>query len=199
MPLTIDDRGRDNVISCSEADAPRLDGAIKMKGKRNSVTIGRNTKASNISITLGTNCKVRIGENCNLGNLFIHAEKNAQVEIGSNTIFNGYSRLLLHEKGTISIGAGCLFASQIDVTLSDMHSIIDLQSHRRINPARDVTIGDRVWVGQRVMILKGSHIEAGSIIGAAALVSGHIAANSLAIGVPAKVARSGVTWAHELL
>ena len=199
MPLTIDNRGRDNVISYLEADASQLNGAIKIRGNRNSLTIGQHALSSNIDVSLGTRCTVEIGENCNLGSLFIYAAKDAQVSIGGNTIFNGFSRLLLHEKGKITIGAGCLFASQIDVTISDMHSIIDAQSRQRLNPARDVTIEDRVWVGQRAMILKGSHIEAGSINGAAALVSGHVAADSLVMGVPAKVTRSGVTWTHKLL
>ncbi len=199
MPLTIDNRGRNNIIACLEADAPRLNGSIRIGGSRNSLTIGRRASSSNLSVSLGTGCKIQIGENCNLGSLLIHAARDAQLSIGSNTVFNGFSRLLLHEKGRISIGAGCLFASEIDVTISDMHSIIDARSRRRLNPPRDVTIEDRVWVGQRAMILKGSHIEAGSIIGAAALVTGHVAGDSLAMGVPAKVIRSGVTWTHKLL
>jgi acetyltransferase-like isoleucine patch superfamily enzyme len=199
MPLTIDDQGRDNVISCPEADTTKLNGTFTMRGNRNRLAIGHHAVASNINMVLGTGCNIEIGENCNLGSLFIYATKGAQVSIGSNTIFNGRTRLLLHEKAKITIGAGCLFASEIEVTVSDMHSIIDAQSRKRLNPASDVTIEDSVWVGQRAIILKGSHIEAGSIIGAAALVAGRVAGNSLAIGVPAKVVRSGVTWAHKLL
>lgn len=199
MPLTIDDRGKNNVISYLEAGETKLNGTFTMRGNRNRLAIGQHALAGNIQVSLGTGCNVEIGENCHLGSLFIYAAKGAQVSIGSNTTFNGRTRLLLHEKGRITIGVGCLFASEIDVTISDMHSIIDAQSRKRLNPARDVTIEDSVWVGQRAIILKGSHIEAGSIIGAAALVSGHVAGNSLAIGVPAKVTRSGVTWTHKLL
>ena len=70
---------------------------------------------------------------------------------------------------------------------------------RRGALARLRGIEDRVWVGQRAMILKGSHIEAGSIIGAGSIVAGRIPENSLAVGSPAKVTRSGVTWNHKLL
>jgi acetyltransferase-like isoleucine patch superfamily enzyme len=80
-----------------------------------------------------------------------------------------------------------------------MHSIIDVASGERVNPARNVIIEERVWVAERAIILKGSHIEAGSIIGAGSVVSGHIPPNSLAVGIPAKVIRSGVTWNHKLL
>jgi len=186
MPLALDDRGRGNSVSYSDSDAQQLNGEIILRGSRNTLTIGRNAASGTIYLSLGTNCKVEIGENCKLGGLVIHAARGAQVSIGSNTIFNGHTRLLLHEKGRIAIGSGCLFASQIDVTISDMHSIIDAETRERVNPARDVTIEDNVWVGQRAMILKGSHIEAGSIVGAAALVSGHVPRNSLVVGVPAR-------------
>ena len=111
----------------------------------------------------------------------------------------GRVRLLLHEPGRIDIGADCLLASEVDVTVSDIHSIIDVASGKRVNPARDVMLEERVWVGQRAMILKGSHIEAGSIVGAGAVVAGRIPAYSLAVGIPAKVIRTGVTWNRKLL
>ena len=80
-----------------------------------------------------------------------------------------------------------------------MHSIVDVASGARVNPPRDVIIGEHVWIGQRSMILKGSHIEAGSIVGAGSIVTGHVPPNSLAVGNPARVIRSGVTWNHKLL
>ena len=199
MPLTIEDRGRHNTVSYLQADEAKLNGTLTIRGDRNRVAIGQRASAGNIQVSVGSGCTVDIGDRCHLGSLYIHAAKDAHVSIGSNTTFNGRTRLLLHEKGRITIGAGCLFASEIEVTISDMHSIVDAQSRKRLNPARDVTIEDSVWICQRAIILKGSHIETGSIIGTAALVAGHVPGNSLAIGVPAKVSRSGVTWTHKLL
>lgn len=80
-----------------------------------------------------------------------------------------------------------------------MHSIIDAETGKRINFARDVEIGERVWVGQRCMLLKGSHIGEGSIIGAGSIVAAAIPAQSLAAGCPARILRSGVTWDFKLL
>ena len=54
---------------------------------------------------------------------------------------------------------------------------------------RPVVIGSDVWIGHRVMILPGSRIEDGAIIGAGAVVSGTIPAYSIAGGVPARVIR----------
>ena len=81
--------------------------------------------------------------------LFIYAEKEVAVVVGKNVVFNGRVRLLLHESGRIDIGANCLFASEVDITISDMHSIIDVATGERVNPARDVLLEERVWVGQR--------------------------------------------------
>jgi acetyltransferase-like isoleucine patch superfamily enzyme len=199
MPLTIEDRGRDNTVSYSASDEQSLSGAIVFRGPRNVLTIGKNAASGIISLSLGSNCEVRIGENCKLGSLFIHAARGAQVSVGNDVVFVGRTRLLAHEKARIVIGSGCLFASETEVTVSDIHSIIDVETRKRLNPARDVTIEDKVWLGQRAMVLKGAHIEAGSIVGAAAVVTGHVPGYSLAAGVPAKVVRSGVTWTHKLL
>ena len=152
-----------------------------------------------LRITLGSDCTVLIGARCVLASLFVHAAKRAHVTIGRHAGFTGRVRLMLHEAGRIEIGSDCLIAAETDVTVSDMHSIVDVASGKRVNPARDVVIGEHVWIGQRAMILKGSHIEAGSIVGAGSIVTGHVPPNSLAVGNPARVIRSGVTWNHKLL
>lgn len=199
MSLDILNEGINNHISYSAQDDSQLKGTIKVRGSGNHLAIGPGATAANLRITLGSDCKVLIGSKCNLGSLFIHAAKNAHISIGDRSGFSGQVRLLLHEARRIEIGGGCLFASDTDISVSDMHSIIDIASGERVNPARNVIIEERVWVGKRVIILKGSHIEAGSIIGAGSIVSGRIAPNSLAVGIPAKVTRSGVTWKHKLL
>nr|WP_247877017.1 hypothetical protein [Azospirillum brasilense] len=80
-----------------------------------------------------------------------------------------------------------------------MHSIIDCASGQRINPARDIIISKKVWIGFRSIVLKGAQIGEGSIIGASAIVSGNIPAYCSAAGNPARVIREGVTWDKALL
>lgn len=50
-----------------------------------------------------------------------------------------------------------------------------------------VKIGDNVWLGERVMVLKGVTIGNNCIIGAGAIVTKNIPDNSIAVGVPARV------------
>jgi acetyltransferase-like isoleucine patch superfamily enzyme len=92
-----------------------------------------------------------------------------------------------------------MFGGGIDVTVGDLHSIVDVETGKRINPAADVSIGERVWIGQNALSLKGAAIGAGSVIGACSIVTGAIPENSVAVGNPARVIRSGATWRHDLI
>ena len=195
--MTVENRGKNNVVELPPDGQRPLNGEIVLRGSNNRVSIGKGSAALRLQVRIGSNCDVRIGDDCNLGQLYIYAERNGQVTIGAGSIFNGYIRFLLHEAGRIAIGQDCLFAGQVDVTLSDMHSVVDVETGERLNPARDVALGDHVWIGQRAMILKGAQVQAGSIIGACALVTGEIPPNCMAVGVPAKVIKTGVTWKHE--
>lgn len=52
-----------------------------------------------------------------------------------------------------------------------------------------VSLGDGGWVGRGSAVLAGSQIGSNSVIGANSVVTGVIPANSVAVGVPAKVIR----------
>jgi acetyltransferase-like isoleucine patch superfamily enzyme len=53
----------------------------------------------------------------------------------------------------------------------------------------DVEIGDRVFMGSNVRVLKGVTIGTGAVIANSAVVTRDIPANCVAAGVPAKVIR----------
>ncbi|MGN8895286.1 DapH/DapD/GlmU-related protein [Collinsella sp. HCP28S3_E9] len=63
----------------------------------------------------------------------------------------------------------------------------DTDPSKRALASMPVIIGDNVWLGENVCALKGVHIGDGAIIGANAVVSKDIPANSIAVGSPAKV------------
>lgn len=61
----------------------------------------------------------------------------------------------------------------------------------RWDQPRDIpVIGNDVWVGCNVAILRGAVIEDGAIIGAGSVVRDRIPAYSIAVGLPAKVVRN---------
>ena len=50
-----------------------------------------------------------------------------------------------------------------------------------------IVLGKNVWVGSNATILQGVTIGDNAVIGAGAVVTGDIPANTVAVGVPAKV------------
>ena len=103
--------------------------------------------------------------------------------------------LVATEPGSaIEIGTDCMFSYDIDVRTGDSHSIIDPDTGLRINHARNVTIGDRVWIAAHVSVLKGGSIGAGSVVGTRSVVTHEIPPRSLAAGSPAAVIHTPVRW-----
>ena len=52
-----------------------------------------------------------------------------------------------------------------------------------------IMIGENAWIGMRAVLLSGTKIGAGSIVGAAAVVDGEIPPYCVAVGNPARVVR----------
>lgn len=128
----------------------------------------------------------------------IMQDDDGQIKIGRN--FEGMEFFILKtEKNTnITIGENCLFSARIVIRSGDGHSIIDPSSGKRINPGKDVTIEDKVWVGYGVNILKGAHIGQGSIIGSQAIVADNdIPPHSVTAGTPARVVKENIDWCYE--
>jgi acetyltransferase-like isoleucine patch superfamily enzyme len=199
MPLIIEDTGSGNNVDIPSRELEIGSGRIILSGEGNNLVIQGSHIPIGLNARLTGGATLKIGSNLSAGNLFVFASQGAEVTIGDGVGFNGHVRVMMHEAGQISVGNGCLFADFIDITNSDMHSIIDIETGKRINVARDVLIEDRVWVGQRCMVLKGSHIGRGSIVGAGSVVSTRVPENSLVAGNPIRVLRSGVTWDFRLL
>ncbi len=58
------------------------------------------------------------------------------------------------------------------------------------SPAKGVTIGDDVWIGQNAIIMPGVTINNGAVVGAGAVVTKDVAAYDIVGGVPARVIKS---------
>ena len=92
-----------------------------------------------------------------------------------------------------------MLSGDITMDVSDMHSILDVETGERINPPQDIEIGDHVWLAHGVRIMKGAQIGQHSVIGSRSMVLGVIPAHSLAVGAPARVMRAGITWDRRRL
>lgn len=169
-------------------------GKIRLLGNNNEVSIGSRCSSQCVDITLVDGSRLTVGENCSLDEIIIYAARGATISIGVSTMFNGPARIFAHEKSHLSIGSACLFGRCLTIMSSDVHSIFE--EHKRINPAKDVTVGDNVWIADNVTILKGVNVGGGSVIGACSLVTKDVPERSVVVGNPAKVIKSNVTWSR---
>jgi acetyltransferase-like isoleucine patch superfamily enzyme len=112
----------------------------------------------------------------------------SRIEVGDRTEFN--NNLTIKSEGAgIRIGRDGLFGAHIEIFDSDFH---DLRPGRRKTgtpKTAPVEIGDDVFVGMGVRILKGATIGDGAVIGAGSVVTGAIPAGVVAAGNPARVVR----------
>ncbi|MGL5042392.1 MAG: acyltransferase, partial [Culicoidibacterales bacterium] len=105
------------------------------------------------------------------------------------------------EWGTdVDIGEDCMFSRDITIRTGDSHSIIDLNTNKRVNFPKSVFIGKHVWVGYGANIAKGSEIQQNSVIGAASYVNKVFKCGNVVIaGVPAKITKENITWDRRSL
>jgi acetyltransferase-like isoleucine patch superfamily enzyme len=113
--------------------------------------------------------------------------KNAVLELGDG-YFNHNVELYCKER--IIIGKGVKISNNVIIRDNDAHEIMD-EKYVSVKP---IEIGNHVWVGTNVTILKGVKIGDGVIIGANSLVNKDIPAKCLAAGVPAKVIKENIEW-----
>ena len=137
-------------------------------------------------------------------------EKDATMQVDKTfSVFAGsYIRVIeggtLHIKGSgfinenvqitcgdkIEIGDGCFIGRDVIIRSYDAHQILK-EGYQVSAP---IKIGNRVWIGQRAMILKGVTIGDGAVIAAGAVVTKDVPPHSVVAGVPAKVIDQDVEW-----
>ena len=118
----------------------------------------------------------------------IYINENAKILIKSNSYINTNS--LIECYNYIEIGEGTIISDNVRIQDSDLHTIHKSRKENSI----PILIGNHVWIGMNVIILKGVTIGDGAIIGAGSIVTKDIPAYSLAAGNPAKVIKDNVEW-----
>jgi acetyltransferase-like isoleucine patch superfamily enzyme len=136
-----------------------------------------------------TNAGIRIGDGVFIGRNTILSCKNGDIELGdgANLGFN----CEVFSASRVAIGRDVLIAAYAYVIGGD-HDFSDpvkaVISQARVSAG--VAIGDGVWIGAGAKILDGVEIGDHAVVGAAAVVREHVPANSIAVGIPARVVGS---------
>lgn len=114
----------------------------------------------------------------------------AKILIGERVGISGGSICSAKE---IQIGSGCLIGADVLIADTDFHPLRPSERHdsqKAFAEAKPVQIMDNVFIGARVIVLKGVTIGTGSVIGAGSVVTQDIPAGCIAAGNPCRVIRA---------
>ena len=177
--IKISNNGVGNIIKTPKKICGNL--SIVINGNNNSVIID-NIKYFQGLIYIGT-------IDCNVN--------NSSVYIGEATTSNGIILWILEDDSKVHIGENCMFSSDIYITCSDHHTIIDAEGNIQ-NIGKNIHIGNNVWVGRNVTIGKNVSIGNNSVVGMSSVVTSKtpFPSNCVIAGNPAKVVKENINWSR---
>jgi acetyltransferase-like isoleucine patch superfamily enzyme len=106
----------------------------------------------------------------------------ARIAIGNGTYLNRNTEIVAAE--SVTIGRDCKIARDVLIMDTDQH---ELPGSMLVT--RPVSIGDRVWIGSRAIVLKGVTIGTGAVVAAGSVVTKDVPPHTVVAGVPARVMR----------
>jgi acetyltransferase-like isoleucine patch superfamily enzyme len=143
------------------------------------------------SIRLGK--RMTTGKNCRL-EAAASGDGKIRLSIGENVQMNDNVHIVAAE--SVRIGNDVLMASKIFISdcshgdySGEAQSDPGTPPQERPLVSAPVVIGDRVWLGENVVVMPGVTIGEGSIIGASSVVLKDVPPRSIAVGIPASVVK----------
>ncbi|MCF3110794.1 sugar O-acetyltransferase [Niabella sp. CC-SYL272] len=109
------------------------------------------------------------------------------IYIGNHVFFNFNCTIL--DTMPVTIGNHCMFGPGVQI-YTPLHPMNAAERNTGLEYAKEVVIGNSVWVGGNVTILPGVHIGDNCVIGAGSVVKRDVPANSFAAGNPARVIKN---------
>jgi maltose O-acetyltransferase len=145
---------------------------------------GQGTLRVGDQVTFGFPLSFRFGS----GEIMLQSRtSDAEIVIGQNTILN--NNTVVCAVKDIRIGSDCRIGDCVSIMDADFHEINPATRDNSVGVVKPVSIGNNVWIGSRVMVLKGASIGDNSVIAAMSVVTSAIPANCVAAGIPARVIR----------
>lgn len=176
---------------------------VKFEGSNNVLRIADSAKIVALSVSFfGNNGTVEIGPTTKsrTGLRFgLAVGEQSNVRIGPNVGAETKAFIRASEGASVLIGADCMFASNVEIRTDDTHAIYDMHTGKRTNPARDISIGEHVWIGKHAAVFGGVSIGSGAVVGFRSIVTKDVPNNSVAAGAPAKIVRKDIAWERPTL
>lgn len=127
-----------------------------------------------IIVTRSPEAEIVIGDNVGISGATIYARRG--IYIGKNTCIGGNCKILDNDFHPID-------AEERRKLLDDIHG----GDVANLIPARRIIIGENCFIGCNAIILKGTTLGDGCVVGAGAVVSGSFEENCVIAGNPARV------------
>lgn len=110
------------------------------------------------------------------------------IQIGAGTVFNNRA-FILSEGASVTFGERVLVGPELHVADSNSHQLDVPNRAKPDDNPRPVVVGDDVFIGSRVTLLKGVRIGRGCIVSAGAVVTSNFVAPdySVVAGNPARI------------
>ena len=150
-------------------------GIIKFTGSNSVVNIGKNSKKKPHSVN------IRVGE-------------DSKILIGNGVTIEKNAAFFACEGASITIGDDCMISTNVQFRADDSHPIFNINTDKRVNFSRNITVANHCWIGFGVVVLKGCNIGRGSVIGIGSIVTKNIPNNCIAVGMPARVVKKDIAW-----
>jgi serine acetyltransferase len=136
-------------------------------------------------VTLGQGVRILHGARLSVGTA-------GALTLGDGVLLNSGATVICHRR--VSIGRQTRIAWESLIMDSDFHQIVDAAGGCS-NEDAPVRIGEHVWIGASAIVLKGSTIADGCVVGAGALVNRRYDETAALIaGNPGRIVRHGMVW-----
>ncbi len=172
---------------------------VVFQGSNSMVEVHEPFLFENCKFVLGNNTCVKIESSIySIVNFIVPCKmESCTLSVGKNFSCIG-CKLENHDERSlnVTIGDDCQFSYGVNIRTSDGHSIFDQTTKEILNkPQSGVKIGNHVWIGTDVFILKDVEIPDNSVIGARSLVNKkYTEPNVIIAGSPAKIIKRNINW-----
>lgn len=196
-------------MDCLKIELIKKDGSIEVvdnlpgirfncTGKNNLVRLHEDTNFSNCLFSLSGGMFISIAPSkFNLVGLNIFG-KESNIKIGNNFSCWGVEIRCHEQQTSVSIGDNCMFAQDILIYPTDVHTIFDQFTGELLNLGEPISIGNHVWCARGVTLLKGAIIRNNVVIGAGSIISRRFNENNIIVaGNPASIIRRGIDWVRD--
>lgn len=178
----------ENLKGTIEVLGEKQKGCIKIGLKRASICDPKHERAIwNKSGSVIIKDKVDLGSGTRIVN-------SGTLQFGKNFMAKADCKIICHKK--ITYGDGVLISWDTLIMDTDHHKIFKLDNlAQQINSPNDINVGNYVWIGCNVIVLKGTTIADNTILAAGSVISGNYSVGNCIVSGK-KILKDNVAWKY---